>query len=340
MNTVRLQGMADSASGFARISRQWLYHLPSLGWAVEFSATRADPTYCPVPDAQAPASVSSPSDVDVVVECIDQLRSLDVADKLVATMWEAPRLPADLVTLLNTARCIIVPSECCAAVFAANGVATPIRIVPLGIDPAFYYDDGAIRDNRLIAIAGRSGYGSKRKAFDIALEAFGIVRRKHPGAILRIKTLCDPRRDADMLRPRDNVILDEAYYEERDMAAWYRKAGIYLACSRAEGFGLHALEAAACGCLVVGHRWFGAAHNTFAHDGLPFVLKACDDDCYRGLGVWAEVCPQALALVISQMIEFPDAWRIKRQECAFKAATSWTWQQSTQALVRVLEEFR
>lgn len=105
----------------------------------------------------------------------------------------------------------------------------PVRRVHLGIDPELFAPGDEPRP-RLIAYMPRRGQDDARQVLAM-LEARGV------------------------LASWEIVALDGLPHGE--VAARLKRARIFLAFTRQEGFGLPAAEAMACGCYVVGNDGFG-----------------------------------------------------------------------------------
>lgn len=332
MNAITIAAPTPDTTAVGRLYRRWQQWLPTFGWAAELVPTRANAVGRPV-DAERDAWVARRDQAPMLIETLDQITEHPLAGRIVATMWESPRLPAASVARLNQARCVVTPSTWGATSFAASGVTRPLRIVHLGYDPSVFCDDGILRRPGSFAIAGRWGHGRERKGFDIAIEAFSIVRRHYPSATLAIKLWPDDPFETQA----PGVQLHSEFLTDDELGCWYRQHAVYLAIARAEGFGLHALEAMASGCALVGHTW-GGQGEYFAGVRVPYLLEPCALNPYQGNGCWgsAEVAPLAEAMLWT--IEHAEDTEALRH-AGLSHAAGWTWQQSTYSLVRVLEEF-
>lgn len=184
-----------------------------------------------------------------------------------------------------------------------------IRVTPLGVDPAFLETPGAgeAPDDRpetsgdghtaagLLRSAGiEGGYllfvgrREPRKDLGTLLEALEHLRRRLPETHLVLVGPDAPGWEATWAATTDHVRRRTTLLSHQSpsvLAGLYRRAGALVICSRWEGFGLPALEAAAVGTPVVATR----------AGSLPEVL----DDAARWVDVGdaeelAEACHEVL----------------------------------------------
>src|SRR5262249_35589684 len=150
----------------------------------------------------------------------------------------------------------IVPSRWGADCFRANGVTVPIEVVPLGYDPEVFHSSPPSLSGKgggglgslagcVFGTAGALDQGGLRKNVRRGSERFSGACPAAPDVRLRVKisptappveTHDDPRIDVV------NTSLPPA-----GLVEWYRSLTAYVNGSFGEGFGLHLLEAMACG---------------------------------------------------------------------------------------------
>jgi glycosyltransferase involved in cell wall biosynthesis len=137
-------------------------------------------------------------------------------------------------------------------------------------------------------VAANKANGSiHRKAFGENLLAFAIYRKENPNAYLYIHS--DPSRifggfDLGNLMkavglPIDSVLFPDPVklrygYSQQEMAGIYSALDVLLHASYGEGFGVPAIEAAACGTRVIGSNWAATpdlvAEDSWLVEGQPF----------------------------------------------------------------------
>jgi glycosyltransferase involved in cell wall biosynthesis len=137
-------------------------------------------------------------------------------------------------------------------------------------------------------VAANKANGSiHRKAFGENLLAFAIYRKENPNAYLYIHS--DPSRifggfDLGNLMkavglPIDSVLFPDPVklrygYSQQEMAGIYSALDVLLHASYGEGFGVPAIEAAACGTRIIGSNWAATpdlvAEDSWLVEGQPF----------------------------------------------------------------------
>jgi D-inositol-3-phosphate glycosyltransferase len=142
-----------------------------------------------------------------------------------------------------------------------------IRIVPLGVDHAFFGPGhrpqarralGLPLDGRLLLFVGRI---QPLKCADAAVETLAELQRttREPYRLVIVGGPSGPHGDESMQQlvklAADRGVIDRVHFVDPQphelLSSYYRAADVCLVPSRSESFGLVALEAAACGTPVV-----------------------------------------------------------------------------------------
>jgi glycosyltransferase involved in cell wall biosynthesis len=252
------------------------------------------------------------------------------------TMWETTRLPPGIAAALNRAQAVVVPSRWCADVFSANGVDAPLYVVAPGIS-ADEYTPGAppAPDVCRFGTAGRLAHGGPRKGVEDVIEAFLAAFPNEPDALLSVKVWPDcpvpPCGD-----PRVEII--RAPLTTRQLADWYRSLTVYVSASRGEGFGLHPLQAMACGRAVVATQFGG--QGEYFDDSVGYPLRfdyRPATGIYEGFGHWG--VPDRDDLVDRLREVYRDRGRAAALgEAAARRAVAFSWERTGRALGRVLSD--
>jgi glycosyltransferase involved in cell wall biosynthesis len=224
------------------------------------------------------------------------------------TMWETDTLPPGSVEQLNRCGLVIVPSRWGATCFRANGVTVPIEIVPLGYDPSVFAvtpaapqrgqrtedrgqetrQPGSALSSVLCPLssgvctfgtAGALDEGGLRKNVQRVVELFRRAFPSDPDVRLRVKITPNSPRVETHGDPRIELI--DSHLTPAGLADWYRSLDAFVNASAGEGFGLHLLEAMACGVPLIS--------STFGGVGAFFDGRVGYEVRFRPAGAWNSV---------------------------------------------------
>lgn len=252
------------------------------------------------------------------------------------TMWETDTLPAGATEQLNRCGLVIVPSAWGARSFRAGGVTVPIDVVPLGYDPKVFTPlaDGGTRSPIVtFGTAGALDEGGLRKNVQRVIELF---REAFPGSErvrLRVKiTPNSPPVDAHG-DPRIEII--DSHLSPATLAAWYRSLDAYVNASAGEGFGLHLLEAMACGVPLISSTFGGVGAFFDARVGYEVSHSPVGawGAIYRG--TWSEADGDEIVASLRQ-IHRGRGEAIRRGNAAAQRALKFRWEDTVRKLVIVL----
>jgi len=197
------------------------------------------------------------------------------------TMWETDTLPPRSVSQLNRCGLVVVPSTWGARSFRANGVTVPISVVPLGYDPALFTtsDGDRPRGSCVFGTAGALDEGGLRKNVQRVIDLF---RRAFPGEpSVRLLVKITPDSPPVNTHGDSRVEVLGEHLAPAALAAWYRSLDAYVNASAGEGFGLHLLEAMACGIPLIS--------STFGGVGAFFDGRVGYEVNYRPVGAWNSI---------------------------------------------------
>lgn len=259
------------------------------------------------------------------------------AQSVVYTMWETDRLQPEWVKLLNKARAIIVPSQWQVECFRESGITVPMDVAPLGFDPLVYHPVGPMPDVCTFGTAGALTSGGMRKNAQTVIDLFRREFPTEPDVRLRVKITPGSPGVETYDDPRIDVI--RAILPLGEMADWYRSLTAYVNGSSGEGFGLHLIEAMACGRPVVTPCHSGLTAYFDASVGYPveFKLVPVKNEIYTGH--WAEPDERSMAEQLRRVYTNPDEAR-RYGLAAANRAKRFTWKAGGQALVRALRKYQ
>ena len=257
------------------------------------------------------------------------------------TMWETSRIAPVAVECCNAMRALIVPCDPIAEWFRDSGVTSPIRIVPLGIDPAVFNpigrrdsDDG---DPIIFGCAGRTAHGGIRKGLDDVIAAFLDAFPTEPGVRLEVKCWAD----CDVVDCGDDrVVLRREPLSEIDLAAWYRNLAVFVSASRGEGWGLQPHQAMATGTPVIAPFWGGHLAYMTSESCYPveYDERPATGVIYGGLGNWC--VPRHDSIVEQMRRAYADADEVRRKGVVAAAvAAEFPWSRTAAGVRDVLVEF-
>lgn len=258
------------------------------------------------------------------------------ANTAVYTMWETDRIDPTHAATLNRARLVIVPSRWGAECFRDSGVTVPIEVVPLGYDPLVFHPTREPKTGPVVfGTAGALSAGGLRKNVHRVVELFRRAFPAEPDVRLRVKITpnCPPFEiDAD---PRIDVLRANLPYA--DLAAWNRSLDVYVNASFAEGFGLHLLEAMACGVPLVSTHSSGLTEFFDQSTGfvLPHTLVATRNEYYHGR--WADPDDDALIAALRR-VRADRGEAAVLGEAAAARAKRFTWRDTGRQLLAALHQ--
>ncbi len=258
---------------------------------------------------------------------------LDAASA-VFTMWETDRLNPLWVPQLNHAGLIIVPSRWQADCFRADGITTPLAVAPLGFDPVVYHPTTPPPEVCTFGTAGALTAGGVRKNAQWVIDLFRRAFPTRTDVRLRVKISPGSPGVETYDDPRIDVI--RAVLPHAELADWYRSLTAYVNGSSGEGFGLHLIEAMACGRPLVTpcHSGLTAFFDPGIGYAVDYKLVPVNTDIYTGR--WAE--PDEASMVAQLRAVHADPARAAELGARSAVrAMGFTWKAAGRQLVAALK---
>lgn len=192
--------------------------------------------------------------VDIVYESAVELQHLSAhlynrqcKKSFIMPTHEANDIHPMLIDKINEADEVIALCEHNKKIFETNGVKKPIHLCHQGIDINIFKYQEKTRKNVLKFLW--IGQTSIRKGWDIVAESFQKAFGNRKDVQLYLKT--NGKGKQEITKIADNVIFDSRNLALVDMLDLYHDNHIFVFPSRGEATGLPALEAMACGLIVM-----------------------------------------------------------------------------------------
>lgn len=258
--------------------------------------------------------------------------------------WEFGVIPQAWVQpILDHVSEVWTPSAASRQCFIAGGVpAEHVVVVPNGVDLAVFHPEGprfgfAIPAQRRFLYVGGT---IARKGFDIALTSYLETFTRADDVSFVVKPFLS---DAEYRHMNGDGLLKAAATDPRapqieivdrdleddELAALYRSCDVLLAPYRGEGFGLHILEAMACGTPAVVTAGGGA--DDFCDNVTSWMIpsSACSlamDGFEAATGSFTVLEPDRRVLAAAMRVALADdGRRATKAEAGIARSTGWTW---------------
>jgi glycosyltransferase involved in cell wall biosynthesis len=256
------------------------------------------------------------------------------------SMWETSILKKGSVPLINQANMVIVPSVYNKILFRENKIDKPIAVVPLGVDTDAYYQINKL--NQHVFTFGIAGTYHNRKNIPFVINTFKKVFAGMP-AVLKLKTNNDVKnvKFASMFNYYPQVQTESKNYTDHEMCKWYNSLDVFISCAHSEGFGLHQLEAMACGVPVISPKFGGVTEYFDESVGYCVDYKMAsaknNSEPYYD-GEWCDATEESLA--DKMMIAYNN--REETYNLGLKArerALLFTWDQTAIKLIKKINNY-
>ena len=257
---------------------------------------------------QHAANHSQPNDINicfVAMNIHEHFRGCNIQ----WVVFESTKIPESILQAVGGCDQVWVPSDWGRSILIAHGVADKkITVIPEGVDGYKFHNHGrrpwsSARPFRFLTV----GKYEQRKGIDETLEAFAMVHGNRPDLELIIKSnyFTNHDRKYQSLQRKisslglTNVSLLWGDMSSDELADLYRACDTFVLPTRAEGWGLPLIEAAAAGLPIIttmhsGHTEF-LSHITSSVLPVDYVMTPidcpeycnCYPDSQHNWGLWA-----------------------------------------------------
>jgi len=273
-------------------------------------------------------------------------------------VFESTRIPEHILAVLTTSEQVWVPTDWGRSVLIAHGIDNKqIRVIPEAVDGDRFHTHGRqpYRKQRPFRFLTVGKY-ERRKSLDETLEAFAQVYANTPAIELVIKSNYFVNHDQKFQALKhkvaslnlSNVQLLWGEMSTDDMAELYRSCDVFVLPSKAEGWGLPLIEAAASGLPIITTMYSG--HTEFLKPIASSVISVghvmtpvdCPEyqsyypDSRGNWGMWARPDVVSIATAMQAVCRQYDA--LFETACAnsFVIRRTFTWQNSADLAIAAI----
>lgn len=213
------------------------------------------------------------------------------AHRIIYTMMETETVHPGMIQVMNeNYKECWTPTYWNAKTFRRAGLTLPIKIIPLGIDPAIYRPDipGKMPVATLLTTqdAGKTGIPSGfifvyvfqpsfRKGVEFLISSFEAAFKGNPNVGLLLGTTAYSTGNTGYLpnpKLKSRIWGLAGRLSEYGLAAMYRACNVYVCTSKGEGWNLPLSEAAACGLPVIAPKT--SAHTEIIPNEYGYLFDA------------------------------------------------------------------
>lgn len=259
----------------------------------------------------------------------------NVNDKtIIYTMWETDYLEPSWVTNLNKAAFIIVPSQWAIDSFKKSGVTVPIYKISLGHNPLLFSEKTSFPEQCTFGSAAALGSGGLRKntAHMVKLFKKAFPNESDVRFKVKISPYCIWKNDPD---PRIETI--KAFLPIDKLCDWYNSISVFVNGSYAEGFGLHLIEAMACGRPIISTHY--SSVTEYFNEEIGYVAEHKIIPAFGGAytGHWAKPVDDSIIQQMRRVYSDKEMLVTKGKAACLKAS-EFTWEAMSKQLVNLLIE--
>lgn len=255
-------------------------------------------------------------------------------------------IPGSWKALMEQQDVILTPSSWGKYVIEKAGIEQQVIVCNHGVSPLFYPDECHLDDYPFVFLHTCSAiYYPERKGTPQVLEAFSKLVETRKNVSLRLVLGGKTKPMRRMLNALDKSVLErmqihfrEGAREPAEIRRAYQSCHAGLFPSRAEGFGMMALEVRACGVPVV--QTLCTGHEDHLDEqfdprdwGMTVVRHGQLAPAWGKFGKAPEVTADGVLEGMSYCLDHRDELRVNALEKADAVREGWSWEQTTKPLI-------
>jgi glycosyltransferase involved in cell wall biosynthesis len=272
------------------------------------------------------------------------------------SVHEGTRLFPGWAENMNKMDAVWAPSNAVKNLFKWNGVEKTIYVIPHGYDPEVYNMVSNKKEKldsafTFLSINSWTGEVGDRKGTELLVKAFDDEFKPEENVRLLLKfgtfwqAPFDTRKRLLALLGHENknILVNDSYLPEKELAEFYQNADVFVAPTRGEGFGLTILNSLACGTPVIVTKDNNSGHMDFCkgNEGVLWVdsprLIQGDPRFYCQGNLLAEPNVETLRKQMRYAFEHREEM-LEKGKKGREFVKDWTWDAAAQKIEKMIEE--